>query len=270
MIAGGGPQSRFQLRESVRISMGRIFDPTELQALSSRLEAALHLSVVPVSIAFSDSPLDGVKPFDEPMAVVGADGRTGRVPAGCVFWVKGVEASFSTVPTDHGNCSVGSFTHGFTSLSDVSSNSDVAELLGSGWVDAQAVASIPSIGRRYKYVHYGPLSEGTFSPDVVLLRVNGRQMMVVSDATGMSIEGKPQCHIIAISKDQNRVAASVGCALSRARTGMQPHEMTCAIPAEQLVEVVDSIERAADIDAGVAKYAAADARRFTTLNPPHG
>ena len=68
---------------------------------------------------------------------------------------------------------------------------------------------------------FGPLSDGAFVPDAGLLRVIGRQMMVLSEASGMSIEGKPGCHIVAIAKSRSRVAASVKCALSRAGTGMQ-------------------------------------------------
>ena len=45
-------------------------------------------------------------------------------------------------------------------------------------------------------------------PDVVLIRVNGRQLMVLSDALpGLRVEGKPQCHIVAIAKEQGEVAA---------------------------------------------------------------
>src|SRR5947208_1545642 len=79
---------------------------------------------------------------------------------------------------------------------------------------------------------------------------------------GLRIEGKPQCHIVAIAKDQGEVAASVGCALSRVRTGMAATEMTCAIPAAKLGEVVAAIERNAVADAAVARYAAEDAQRF--------
>lgn len=196
------------------------------------------------------------------MAPAAEDGRAGRVPAGCVFWMKATDRSFVTVAADHGNCSVGSFTHGLVTLAEVGANSDVATLLGSGWVDEAMVSTIPFIGRKYRYVTYGPLSQGAFSPDVVLLRLNARQMMIVSDALGVSIEGKPQCHIVAIAKEQGRVAASVGCALSRARTGMPPYEMTCAIPAAKLDEVTKAIESAASVDSTVAKYAASDARRF--------
>ena len=81
--------------------------------------------------------------------------------------------------------------------------------------------------------------------------------MVLSDAIpGLRIEGKPQCHIVAIAKEQGEIAASVGCALSRVRTGMPATEMTCAIPAARLAEVVEAIERNAVADAAVARYAA--------------
>ena len=76
----------------------------------------------------------GVAPFDDPIAAPAADGRTGRVPAGCVFWMKGVDRTFSTVAEDHANCSVGSVTHGFKTLEEVAGQSDVATLLESGWV----------------------------------------------------------------------------------------------------------------------------------------
>jgi uncharacterized protein (DUF169 family) len=98
---------------------------------------------------------------------------------------------------------------------------------------------------------------------VVFLRVTGRQLMVLSDAIpGLRIEGKPQCHIVAVAKEQQEAAASVGCALSRVRTGMPPTEMTCAIPASQLADVVTSIGSHAAADNAVARYAADDARRF--------
>jgi uncharacterized protein (DUF169 family) len=75
-------------------------------------------------------------------------------------------------------------------------------------------------------------------------------------------EGKPQCHIIAIAKEQNQVAVSVGCMLSRVRTGLSSSEMTCAIPGARLAEVVQRIKTTRAIDATVANYAVEDARRF--------
>jgi uncharacterized protein (DUF169 family) len=238
---------------------------TDWAALASRLEHALHLRQPPVAITFSAEPPAGVAPFDAPMSEPADDGRTGRVPAGCVFWVHAAERTFSTVAEDHGNCSVGRFTHGFATLDEVAGNGDVAALLESGWVTPEMVGVIPQVSVRPGAVTYGPLADTptTVDPDVVLLRVNGRQLMVISDAIpGLRIEGKPQCHVVAVAKETGTAAASVGCALSRARTGMTPDEMTCAIPAASFASTVDAIEATSEVDTVVARYAANDARRF--------
>ena len=87
--------------------------------------------------------------------------------------------------------------------------------------------------------------------------------MTIGDAVpDLVIEGKPQCHIVAVAHERQRPAASVGCALSRARTGLGAHELTCALPGPRLEEIVAAIESAATVDATVVRYAAADAQRF--------
>jgi uncharacterized protein (DUF169 family) len=177
--------------------------------------------------------------------------------------MRAAESTFGTVAEDHGNCSVGSLTHGFKTLDEVAGNSDVAALLETGWVTMDIVPQIPVVTEKPGTVVYGPLAETPIDPDVVLLRLNAKQLMVVSDAVpGLRIEGKPQCHIVAIAKEQGEIAASVGCALSRVRTGMPATEMTCAIPAAKVDEVVTAIERNSVADAAVAHYAADDAVRF--------
>ena len=231
--------------------------------LASRLSEALKLSAPPLAISFRDDAPDGVAAFDEPMPEAEADGRTGRVPAGCVFWMKATDRTFSTVAADHGNCSVGSLTHGFKTLAEVAGNSDVAALLETGWVTMDVVPEIPAVREKPGTVVYGPLADTPIDPDVVFLRVNGKQLMVLSDAIpGLRVEGKPQCHIVAIAKEEGVPAASVGCALSRVRTGMSVNEMTFAIPGPQLGDVLESLERNALADNAVARYAADDARRF--------
>ena len=182
--------------------------------------------------------------------------------------MKAAERTFSTVAEDHGNCSVGSLTHGFKTLDEVAGNSDVAALLDSGWVTMDVVPQIPVVHETPGAVTYGPLADTPVDPDVVFLRVTGRQLMVLSDAIpGLRIEGKPQCHIVAVAKEEGVPAASVGCALSRVRTGMPPTEMTCALPPSQLPRSSASIKRNADADNAVAQYAADDARRFSRSQP---
>ena len=236
--------------------------------LSERLVKVLRLSTVPVAISFADSPPPGVDRFDAPMPSATEDGRQGRVPAGCVFWMHGDMRAFATVPEDHGNCSVGSVTHGLLALSEVADNSDVAELVGVGWVGPNLLEQLPKVTGQPGSVVYAPLEDTPVEPDVLLLRVNASQLMVLSDALpGLSIGGKPQCHIVAMAKEHGVPAASVGCALSRQWTGMGPEEMTCALPAKQLDSIVAALEKTSGIDATVGRYAAEDARRFAVRGP---
>jgi uncharacterized protein (DUF169 family) len=236
---------------------------------SERLCVALHLTHAPIAITFSMTPEQVAPPFADPLEAMPApteDGRTGRVSAGCMFWVHALDRTFTTRPEDHGNCSVGSLTHGLIDLVTAAQRSDVGALVEAGWVTRDIFSQIPVVATRPESITYGPLAEADAPPDVVLVRTNARGVMTIGDAAAdLVIEGKPQCHIVAIAKEQNRPAASVGCALSRARTGMSADEMTCALPGPRLSEIVAAVETAASVDATVARYAAADAERFATL-----
>lgn len=231
--------------------------------LAGRLADAILPTAPPIAITFSEGRPEGVAPFDAPMPPPTADGRTGRVPAGCVFWMHGTEGTFSTVAEDHRNCSVGSWTHGFIPLEEAAANGDVATLMETGWVTMDMVPHIPTVQERPGAITYGPLAESPVDPDVVLIRLNAKSLMVLKDALpAMKVEGKPQCHIVAMAKEHGEVAASVGCALSRVRTGMPSTDHTCAIPASKLVEVIDAIESTSATDAMVARYAGEDRARF--------
>jgi len=235
----------------------------DYKALASELAYILALQNPPLSISFSKSAPAGIAVFQEKMPAPTDDGRTGRVPAGCVFWIKAQDRTFTTTAEDHGNCSVGSVTHGLKTLEQVANNSDVKCLVEAGWVSPEAFPGIPVVKDNPTHITYGPLYETSVKPDVVFLRLNPKQAMMLSDAMpGISFQGKPQCHIVAIAKEQNQVAISVGCMLSRVRTGMSNNEMTAAIPAGRLYEVVEKLRTAAGADKAVAAYASEDSKRF--------
>lgn len=233
-------------------------------ASANELGSLLKLQSPPLAITFSNEAPAGVKPFDSPMPEPMPDGRTGRVAAGCVFWIEAAARTFTTEPEDHGNCSVGSLTHGLKTLGEVAGNSDVAALLESGWVTMDVVPQIPIVKERSAFITYGPLAETPVEPDVVFLRMNPKQAMLLSDAIpDLRFEGKPQCHIIPMAKEQNEIAVSVGCMLSRVRTGMSNNELTCAIPARRLGAVIERLKSNAAADNAVAAYASSDAERFS-------
>ena len=237
--------------------------PEALKTQAAALRDALSLEAPPIAIAFSHDAPAGVPEYDAAMPAPAAGGRTGKVPAGCVFWGKATTRTFTTRPADHANCNVGSYTHGFKTLAEAAVGSDVAALLESGWVREEDVPGIPQVQEKFAFVTYGPLADAAAVPDVVFLHLNPKQAMMLSDAIPeMRIEGKPQCHIIAIAREQNEVAASVGCMLSRVRTGMRNADMTCAIPGRRLAEVLERLQKAVAVDKTVAAYAAEDAKRF--------
>ncbi len=232
--------------------------------LSRELTSLLRLGAPPIGITFSDEPPEGVEPYATgPMPEPTEDGRTGRVSAGCVFWMDGAERTFTTVPEDHGNCSVGSLTHGLIPLEEAAGRADVGALVESGWVTEDAFPGIPTVSERPGAITYGPLAETPTDPDVVFVRLDGKQLMELHSAVpDLAVEGKPQCHIVPMAKEEGTIAASVGCALSRIRTGMKPDEMSCAIPASRLEDVVERLRSVRDADRKVETYAAEDKRRF--------
>jgi uncharacterized protein (DUF169 family) len=67
---------------------------------------------------------------------------------------------------------------------------------------------------------------------------------------------------VAVAKEQGEPIASVGCALSRVRTGMNVAEMTMAIPGPRLAAFTEALTQTAAVDGVVARYAADDATRF--------
>jgi uncharacterized protein (DUF169 family) len=231
--------------------------------LSDSLSNLLGLEHSPIAITFLDViPDDGTPRFDEPMSEPTADGRSGRAAAPCVFWMHAHTRTFDTLAEDHGNCSVGRFTHGFADAADILDKSDVGALLDVGWVTMEAFAGVAALSRRPAGVRYGPLSEAANEPDVVLLRVTPRQMMEINDAVDVDWSGKPQCQILPRAADQGLIAASMGCALSRARTGMGDDELTVAVPGHRLQELVTALQPVTSADRAVVGYAVADLGRF--------
>lgn len=237
---------------------------SRLSELAAELSALLKLAAAPIGIAFREGDGSDVAPrYAGTFPAATPDGRTGAVPAGCFFWFRGTEQVFSTVAEDHANCSVGSYTHGFKSLAEAATKADVGALFESGWVTEADIPGIAHVEEKPGSVIYGPLADMPVEPDVVFLRLNAKQAMIVDDALGrVRFEGKPQCHIVAIAKDLQEPAMSVGCMLSRVRTGMSNNEMTCAIPAARLPEFVAKLRVNAGIERTVATYAAQDAARF--------
>ena len=166
---------------------------SDYAAVANKIVDLLGLSVSPIAITFRDTVPDDMARYGGTYPPPTEDGRTGAVPAGCVFWVEGQNGTFATVPEDHGNCSVGSLTHGLITLDKAATRSDVKAVCEAKWVDPEVFPHIPTVASRPASIIYGPLSETPTEPDVVLLRMVGKQVMQLHSAVpSLRFEGKPQ------------------------------------------------------------------------------
>jgi len=235
----------------------------EYAAQAEELKALLGLGVEPLAISFVTEASANAPRFGGTRPAPTPDGRTGAVPAGCVFWMKAVDREFATDAADHGNCSVGALTHGFKSVAEAAAGADVAALVAAEWVPPDILPLIPTLKQKPDFVVYGPLKSAARA-DVVFLRLNGKQLMLLHEAVPeLRFEGKPQCHIIPLAKEMGAIAVSTGCMLSRVRTGMGNNEVTCAFPAPRLADVIARLRKAQPADLRVAAYAGEDAKRFS-------
>jgi len=239
---------------------------TDYARLGQALVDLLELDVPPIAISFIDTPPPEVARPEWAFPSPTSDGRTGAVSASCVFWVMATKRQFATVAADHGNCSVGSLTHGFKTLAEAAKGADVANLVNANWVMPEIFPKITAVTRKPGAIVYGPLTQTTLHPDVVFMRLDGKQLMKVHAAyPELRFEGKPQCHIIAIAKETGMLAASTGCALSRQRTGIPDSEITCAVPGHRLTELVERLKSVQAADLRVTAYAREDAARFPAI-----
>lgn len=216
---------------------------TSYAALADRLEAALGV-VEAVGVVFT------------------ADGRAGSagvVDASCVHWSAAMRDGYGarrTVAGDHAGCSVGSYVHGMSTLEQAAAGEDTRMLVSLGWVDRDALAEVPRLHEPPAGIDYVPLRELETDPELVLLTVTPEQLMAVKTAIpALRLTGKPQCQIVPLAAS-GIACASVGCAVSRARTDADPAQLTCALPTDILFEAIDALETAAGTD-----QAAADAVR---------
>src|SRR6202030_1321909 len=123
--------------------------------LEQRLAGPLELARRPVAVAFRETAPPGVEKF------------TGVEPSGCSFWRLAAEGrTFSTVPSDHYNCPVGSYTHNIPLPESRAQElpAILETMTGLGYLKVEEVPGIPVLPETPKTIVYGPLGEATVEP----------------------------------------------------------------------------------------------------------
>jgi uncharacterized protein (DUF169 family) len=201
---------------------------------------ALKLHWKPVAIGFMQTPPPLLPRVDH------------SLPAGCAYWKHASEGhSFYTTPEDHFNCPVGAFTHGVT-LPEAQ-KTELEGLIGTmiklEYLQGDEVAAIPHRHAPLKIAVYAPLEDAKFTPDVVIVRGNVRQMMLVSEAArsagvfnGAHILGRPACAMIAHAADTGNAVASFACIGNRVYTNLADDELYVTIPGASLGKLLERLE----------------------------
>jgi uncharacterized protein (DUF169 family) len=205
----------------------------------TNLEKLLDLRSSPVAIAFRATPPAGV------LRVVQSE------PAGCGYWRRAAAGeTFFTEPADHKSCPVGAHTH-HVELSPAEQKELeglVGVMVGLEYLKPSDVPQIPTLKEAFRGAVYAPLGSAPVAPDVVLVRGNARQLMLLAEASqaaGVSGSGptlgRPTCAVLPESVSSQKTACSFGCIGNRVYTGAGDDEAYFAIPGAALAAVEERL-----------------------------
>jgi uncharacterized protein (DUF169 family) len=221
------------------------------QDLELRILRPLGLARRPVAVAFRESPPPGIERF------------SGTQPSGCSFWRIAREGrTFYTVPGDHYNCPVGSYTHGIALPPDRAPDLEQALglMAGAGYIRLQDVAGVFRLPRTPPVLVYAPLGETPVDPDVVLFSGRPASVMLIEEAalrSGLAGQlpmfGRPTCMAIPAALAQGTVA-SAGCIGNRIYTGLGDDELYVAVPGRDLERIAREVATIASANDQLAEY----------------
>jgi uncharacterized protein (DUF169 family) len=187
-----------------------------------------------VSVAYLKSAPEGVARF------------SGSVPSSCTFWrLASTGNGFYTVPGDHLNCPIGSYTSGIDLPAERAGELEQAlSLMASiGYVKMEEVPSIPRLPQPPAFVYYAPLENTAVPPDVVIAAGRPGALMRLQEASAragassqLPLLGRPTCMALPASMAHGSVVSS-GCIGNRVYTGLGDDELYLMLPGNRLRDV---------------------------------
>ena len=126
-------------------------------------------------------------------------------------------------------------------------------------------ATVPNIPHRDStepnVIAYAPLGAATFPVDLVLVRGDVRQLMLLAEAaqsagvgSGAPTLGRPTCAVLPQAQQTMRASASFGCVGNRVYTGARETEGYYAIPGAALLAIEAKLEVVLHANAELGKF----------------
>lgn len=179
-------------------------------------------------------------------APAGVTQFSGTAPSGCTFWSLAATGNgFYTVPGDHLNCPIGSYTHAIDLPAARAGELEQALTLmaGIGYVRMEEVPAIPRLATPPAFVYYAPLGRSVVPPDVVIARGRPGPLMRLQEAAAragaastLPLLGRPTCMALPAAMAHGSVM-STGCIGNRVYTGLGDDELYLMIPGARLADV---------------------------------
>ncbi|MGC1105568.1 MAG: DUF169 domain-containing protein, partial [Candidatus Acidiferrales bacterium] len=208
-------------------------------ALEKAIMKAMDLQKRPVAVKFLDAAPAGIEQF------------TGTEPSGCSFWrLAAAGKVFYTVPQDHYNCPIGSYTHAISLPPERAKELDdtLGLMAQIGYVKMEEVPDIPRLAKQPAAIVYAPLGDSPVEPDVVLFAGAASQIMLLQEAAmragcaaAIPILGRPTCMALPAAMAHGSVVSS-GCIGNRVYTGLGEDEMYFVVPGKSLSRVAGELE----------------------------
>ncbi|HEX2568315.1 MAG TPA: DUF169 domain-containing protein [Polyangia bacterium] len=220
--------------------------------LARQLEGLLGLTIPALAVAFRDAAPPGVPRVS----------KSG--PASCSYWpLVHAGSVFYTEAEDHFGCAVGAHTHGVTLPPGRAKELDemIGTMVGLEYVAAEEVAHIPARREPFRVAIYAPLGQTPVDPDVILVRGQARQIMLLAEAAQAagitaegSVMGRPACALLPATLGTGRAHTSLGCIGNRVYTGLLDEELYYALPGGKLVDVVGKLEKIVSANRALEKF----------------
>jgi len=204
----------------------------------SALEGALVSALGPlrlIAVSYLSAAPAGVEKF------------SGTVPSGCSFWSRAASGDgFYTVPGDHLNCPVGSYTHAIDLPADRAAELEqtLSLMAGIGYVRMEEVPSIPRLSKTPAFIYYAPLAKAAVEPDVIIAAGRPGPLMRLQEASAragaasqLPLLGRPTCMALPAAMAHGSVM-STGCIGNRVYTGLGDDELYLMIPGPRLADAV--------------------------------
>jgi uncharacterized protein (DUF169 family) len=204
---------------------------------AGQLQELLGLETPPVAVTFADAPPAGVPRVDRPG------------PSSCSYWKQAAEGqAFYTEASDHYNCPVGSYTHGVDLPPEQAKELEglVGTMVQLDYLRMEEVPGIPRRTEPFRVAIYRPLAAANGDADVVLVRGDAKQIMLLAEAALAAgaagpMMGRPTCAAIPEAIRSGHGVASLGCIGNRVYTGLGDDELYYAIPGARLEAVTERL-----------------------------